>query len=93
MRSIGIAKVKGLDHSTCGCKLTKPLDQYTFKVLEHYDYGTLAVICDGDEGVGIVDIDPEDLESFTRHPIVPNTILTDVMEMFRDIERGLPDEL
>jgi hypothetical protein len=92
MRSIGIAKVKSLDHSHMGCVLTKPLDQYTFKVLEHYDYGTLAVICDGEEGVGIVDIDPEDLESFARHSIVPNTMLTDIMQMFRDIERGLPDE-
>ena len=95
MRSIGTLTVKGLDNSIIPQRLPKPLNEYTFKAIDEAVDGSgyLCAVCDGEECICIADVRGEDIESFTRHPIVPNTILTDIMAMFSKIESELPGEL
>jgi hypothetical protein len=95
MKILGTVKVKNLDHSMVPAPLTKPLDHYKFRAIDKAVDGSgyLCFVCDGKEAICVADIRNEDIETFTPAPIMPNTLLTDIMDMFEMIESDLPGEL
>ena len=72
MNKVGTIKVRSLDSSRVGMKLSKPLDAYRFEVIEKNRFGDyLCVVFDGETTVGIADVSGSDVESFEPEILDP----------------------